>query len=118
MTTRVAEGASGFRGSLRRARRARDEERTAAYELRFWEHVWPDVCRYVGLARRVETVTGTTIATPRATAYAGESPYLIVRLLPGQLPADIEEVPLRLAAALGVARLRVTARGSHAVRVD
>lgn len=49
---------------------------------------------------------------------SGDPVALIVRLLPGQLPRDIEDQASRLAPAMGAARLRVTPRGEQYVRVD
>lgn len=48
----------------------------------------------------------------------GRSPYIMVRLLPGQMPSDVEQLADRIACALAVRRIRVTERIPGTVRID
>lgn len=80
---------------------------------------WRAACEGAGLCRTSDSVAGSSVRTPLVRGYVdGPPPVLLVELLPGQLPADVEAVALRLAPALGVARLRVTPCADMYVRVE
>jgi hypothetical protein len=103
-----------------RTDRAERGRRADADELQVWhwQNAWELACEYVGLCHHVLTVSGPTIVTPKAYAGSVNPPYLMVQLLPGQLPQDLSAHARRLSATLGVAGLRVTPRTDAYVRVD
>lgn len=73
-----------------------------------WSGVWRAAAEGAGLSRTVNVAAGQTIITPDLVAVAGGPPLaLVVRLMPGQLTADVTAVADRLAPALGAARVRV-----------
>lgn len=89
------------RGTYRR-------EVDAAADRHRWAGVWRDAADGAGLSRVVKVAAGETIIVPALVSVgAGFSPVLIVRLLPGQLAADVRAVADRLAPALGAVRVRV-----------
>jgi S-DNA-T family DNA segregation ATPase FtsK/SpoIIIE len=68
---------------------------------------WRRVCEAVGLVERINTVTGPTVVVPRLRrAELGPPLALRVELLPGQVPADVEQLGHRIAPAFGARRLR------------
>lgn len=74
-----------------------------------WSGVWRAAAEGAGLSRTVNVAAGQTIVTPDLVAVAAGPPLaLVVRLMPGQLTADVTAVADRLAPALGAARVRVT----------
>jgi S-DNA-T family DNA segregation ATPase FtsK/SpoIIIE len=83
-----------------------------------WERLWSDACEYVGLAQAVHVAAGVTMKTPKLGYVSVDPPYLMVQLVPGQVPEDIRAQAPRLARALGMAGLRVKVRSSQWVRVD
>lgn len=89
------------------------------YEADRLTDTWRRACEGVGLVQHVETVTGTTVVTPKIIDITlGTPTTFIVRLLPGQLMTDVAEVGHRLAPALGATRLRLSPRGDMWVRVE
>lgn len=109
------------RRAARRARRiARDLDRLALDLREDYSHIWSQVCEHLGLCHSVQVAAGTTVTTPRLVGVDvnGEHLALIVRLLPGQLPADFSEHAEQIAPALGVPLVRITPRSLGWVRID
>lgn len=80
---------------------------------------WRTACEGAGVCHSVDTPSGATISTPHVTGVTlGPPTTLMVRLLPGQLPADVRRAAPRLAPHLGAAALRVEPRGYTHVRID
>jgi S-DNA-T family DNA segregation ATPase FtsK/SpoIIIE len=105
--------------SWSRSRRARLERISDYYAEDGLRRAWRVACEGVGLVHRVDTVSGATVIVPRVASFgAGPPTSLLVELLPGQLPTDVEAVALRLAPALGCRRLRVTPCGEMWVNVE
>lgn len=87
------------------------------------ERRWLDACSYTGLGRTISTPSGPTVALrPEPLTIVpsgfGVPAYLIVRLHPGQLMADLEDRRDQLARGLGAWAVRFTDRGGDYVRVD
>ncbi len=100
-------------------RRATDELLRAQLVEGDLRRAWRAACEGSGLCRTSDSVVGSSVRTPAIRSVtAGPPVALVVELLPGQLPADVEAVALRLAPALGVARLRVTSTSDMFVRVE
>jgi hypothetical protein len=73
-----------------------------------WSAIWRDAAEGAGLTRTVTVAAGETLIVPPLVSISAGAPLvLIVRLLPGQLAADVRAVADRLAPALGAVRLRV-----------
>ena len=73
------------------------------------KRAWRAAAEGTGLCHHVDTVSGVTVVVPPVVRlFAGPPPGLLVQLLPGQLPRDVEDVALRLAPALGARMVRVT----------
>jgi S-DNA-T family DNA segregation ATPase FtsK/SpoIIIE len=72
---------------------------------------WGRACSLAGLSQTIDTVSGGTEVIPRIEFVAISERYLVVRLLPGQLPSDFTAVADRLAYAMGAAAIRVEPRG-------
>jgi S-DNA-T family DNA segregation ATPase FtsK/SpoIIIE len=99
-------------------RERRDEASASDYLAAAWSSQFTDACEYVGLSQAVHVATGMTMKTPTVGYVSVEPPYLMVKLLPGQLPADIRAEGQRLARALGMAGLRVKVRSHDWLRID
>jgi len=84
------------------------------------EDIWRRLCAAVGLSTSVDTASGVTVVTPRLVNadISGPNLVLVVKLLPGQLPADFEAVAAQIAPALGVPRVRITPRDLHWIRIE
>jgi len=109
----------GLFGDYSRRQREYAELRGAVAERSRLAAMWRGACEGVELCHRVRVPAGMTISTPTVVGcLPGDPVALIVRLLPGQLPRDVEDQASRLAPAMGAARLRVTPRGEQHVRVD
>lgn len=72
-----------------------------------------------GLGNEFSTASGSSgVQTPRVVHIdLGESPYLMVQLPAGLLPADFDEVHDRLASGLGCERLSFVRRGQRFMKV-
>lgn len=83
---------------------------------------WARACEGTGIAQTIPTVTGPTTLVPKVVDVTLTSPpeplILIVRLLPGQLPADITAAAHRLAPWVGGRALRVVPMSSNHVRIE
>ena len=94
-------------GSRKRYAAARIE----AGRLASLRYQWQQACAHVGLGLTVYTPSGVTVSVPRIErADFGLPMSFTVRLRPGQRASDIRAVERKLAAALGVAGLRVSQR--------
>lgn len=111
---------SAFRAARRARRAARDRDHLAMLLREDYAPVWSQVCEHLGLCRSVQVPAGTTITTPRLVGVdtTGEHLVLIVRLLPGQIPADFTAHAEHIAPALGVPLIRITPRGLGWIRVE
>lgn len=98
--------------------RTRHERAADHYDADLLITAWRDACDGAGIARSVDTPTGATVSAPAVVSVQLDPRALVVRLLPGQLPADVRRAAHRLAPHLGAAALRITARGYHHVRID
>jgi len=109
----------GLFAAFTRRRREDLEVRDAVEERSRLAAMWRGACEGVQLCHTTRVPAGTTVSTPTVVGcLPGDPVALIVRLLPGQLPRDVEDQASRLAPAMGAARLRVTPRGEQYVRVD
>lgn len=75
-----------------------------------WRPVWHAAAEGAGLSRDIAVAAGVTTIVPELVSvgrFTVGPTALIVRLLPGQLAADVRAVADRLAPALGAVRLRV-----------
>jgi hypothetical protein len=83
---------------------------------------WWEATRRLGLGTNVTTpLGGTGIGKVPTVEYIGGrlgEPYLIVRMPPGVVVADLEHVAEDLAESLGVWRLRFSPRSGEFLRVD
>lgn len=105
--------------SWRQRRTAWFDVHDAGIELDSLRWAWRRAAEGTGLGRRVDTVTGPTISVPTVERVEfGPPTRLVVRLLPGQLPADVVAAGGRIAPALGADRLRVQAHGHGRVVVE
>lgn len=70
---------------------------------------WRDVCSGAGVAHTVTNATGGCVTTPEVTHVhlAASEAVLTVRMLPGQLPADLTNAAERLAFGMGAHGVRV-----------
>lgn len=115
----LAAGVSGIRAwwTARQARRAEllDDVR----EVDTLIYAWREACEGAGVAMTVDTATGGTVVPPRIVhVVLGPPTVLTVRLLPGQVVADLRRVAYRVAGHLGAGTLRVTAQGVDHARVE
>ncbi|MBN9757838.1 hypothetical protein DMP14_20845 [Pseudonocardia sp. Ae707_Ps2] len=68
---------------------------------------------------RVDTVSGATVVVPQLVDIVlGPPTVLTVKLLPGQLLADLRRVALRIAPHLGAVALRISSVGQIHARVE
>lgn len=105
--------------SWRQRRTAWFDAQAHAVEVDRLRWAWRCAAEGTGLSRRVDTPTGPTISVPVVErAEPGPPMRFIVRLLPGQLPADVVAAGGRIAPALGADRLRVRAHGHGRVLVE
>ncbi|MEJ2860560.1 hypothetical protein [Actinomycetospora flava] len=75
-----------------------------------WTATWRHAAEGAGITRTVRVAAGQTVIVPPLVSVSAGAPLvLIVRLLPGQLPADVRAVADRLAPALGATCLRIAA---------
>lgn len=89
------------RGTYRR-------ETDALADRHRWSATWRHAAEGAGITRTVRVAAGQTVIVPPLVSVSAGAPLvLIVRLLPGQLPADVRAVADRLAPALGAVRLRI-----------
>lgn len=95
----------------RRRQQRRDEQADAlAADRLLW--AWREAAEGAGIGRTTDTPTGPIVSTPHVTAVVlGPPTTLIVRLLPGQLVADLRRAAPRLAGHLGAAAVRIEPRG-------
>lgn len=99
-------------------RRAHSEAYDRRLRVTDYGSRWRAACEGAGLATYVRVPAGTTTITPDLLDVAGYAPtVLTVRLLPGQLVADLRNVAPRLAAALGGVRLTATPIGTDHAQV-
>lgn len=109
-------GSSPLWSWIARQRRRRDLH-TLAYMVR---QRWRDVCSGAELARTIPNATGGCEVWPEVCHVhlgAGGALTLTVRLLPGQLPADLAGAARRLAFGMGAAGVRVQPFRGGFVRV-
>lgn len=93
---------------LSRSRRQHDALLADQAEVDRIVTAWENACEGADLTRAVPTVSGPTIVIPRVVDLTlGPPLQFIVRLLPGQLSADVAAVGHRIAPWLGGRRLRV-----------
>lgn len=105
--------------SWRRRRGAWIDAHDGVMELDSLRWSWRLAAEGTGLGRRVDTPSGPTITSPVVERVEHGPPLrLVVRLLPGQLPADVVAAGGRIAPALGADRLRVRAHGHGRVLVE
>ncbi|WP_075334790.1 FtsK/SpoIIIE domain-containing protein [Pseudonocardia sp. Ae717_Ps2] len=80
---------------------------------------WRQACEGAGLCCRVDTVSGATVVVPQLVDIVlGPPTVLTIKLLPGQLVADLRRVALRIAPHLGAAALRISPLGQIHARVE
>ncbi|OLL89871.1 hypothetical protein Ae406Ps2_6405c [Pseudonocardia sp. Ae406_Ps2] len=80
---------------------------------------WRHACEGAGLCCRVDTVSGATVVVPQLVDIVlGPPTVLTVKLLPGQLLADLRRVALRIAPHLGAVALRISSVGQIHARVE
>lgn len=111
MTTLTIDGAAPTGAASRRDAVTRAGRLVEAFSL---------AAEQVGLARSTTSAAGIPgEATPRVLhVELGQQPYLMVRLLPGQVVEDVQAGEERLTAALGVDRVTITQRTRQVVRID
>lgn len=103
----------------RSGRRAYDDLKADEAEVDHILGLWPRACEGAGLCHEVDTVSGATVTTPRIVDVTlGPPLILIVRLLPGHVPADAVEVAYRIGAAFGARTTRCTPHGPTHVRFE
>ncbi|RTL66806.1 MAG: hypothetical protein EKK42_15570 [Pseudonocardiaceae bacterium] len=82
-------------------------------------YAWRAACEGSGVARTVQTVTGPTVSTPQVVSMVlGPPTVLVVRLLPGQVLADLRKAGPRMAPHLGAVALRWERRGHEHARCE
>lgn len=80
---------------------------------------WRAACEGAGVGQRIDTVSGSTVRTPKITSVSvGDPVRFLVELLPGQLAADLVKAAHRIAPHIGGTRLRVTPDGLEYVLVE
>jgi hypothetical protein len=100
------------------SRKRHAEARIAAERLAVLRYDWQEACQHVGLGLMIYTPTGVTVSVPRiAHADFGPPVSFTVRLRPGQRASDVRSAERELAAALGVAGLRIAHREPGCVNV-
>jgi hypothetical protein len=108
--------AAGATGQIQREPHQRDDEWLQS--LHQMSRVWRQACEGAGLAQLTSGVLGPSMATPELYGMSLDGQTLRVRLLPGQLPADVIDVADRLAPALGAARLRVVPQQLLNIKIE
>jgi S-DNA-T family DNA segregation ATPase FtsK/SpoIIIE len=106
-------------GRLRAWRDRRQAVVAAHQEAQRLANAWAQTAYLAGLGEETTSaigVSGTRI--PQVTVVNMDRGHLLVRLLPGQLPADLVKVADRLAYGLRVARVRIVPRVHGYVRVE
>jgi hypothetical protein len=92
------------------------DEKLRAGEIR-WR--WRQACEGAGLSRLVYPPSGPARAVPRiGQVDLGPPTTFTVRLLSGQLPADVEAAAKRIAAAMAVPQIGVTSLPSGWVAIE
>ena len=80
---------------------------------------WRQACEGAGLGRLVYAPSGPATTVPRiGRIELGPPTRFAVRLLPGQLPADVAAVSARIAAAMAVPGISVTTVRSGWVTIE
>jgi hypothetical protein len=86
----------------------REQEAEEALHIGDLKWQWRQACELTGLGRLVFTPSGQTMAIPLIGRITLGTPIsFTVQRRPGQLLADFEAAGPRIAAAMGVARIRV-----------
>lgn len=104
------------------SRRRRKEERAYEAEVRLFcrevADAFRDACRYAKAGVKVEAAAGPTFRVPRVGGVVVGPPVVVtVEMLPGQVPADLEEPARRLADALGARGPRLERIGGRWIRL-
>lgn len=104
--SRPADGSAGFRAWINRMRHERDLYWTTQ-EIKL---KWREVATGAGVGRKVLSGAGMPVDVwPEVTHvhFSDDGLVLVVRLLAGQLPADVAAVARRMAYGMGCAQIRV-----------